>query len=112
MKQMDLRPLASADSRIVLAGPGRAVEMSRCERWPARPVADTRSIPHAQLMNLKERLERSDIECAAAASELYQPGAFSVADPQGRRVAFGVSALDKAASGAPGRLQHTRLPDD
>lgn len=106
MKQMDLRPLASADSRIVLAGPGRAVEISDANDG-LPPYSGYAVDSHAQLMNLKERLERSDIECAAAASELYQPGAFSVADPQGRRVAFGVSALDKAASGAPGRLQHT-----
>ena len=36
----------------------------------------------------------------------FVPGAFTVTDPDGRRVAFGVSRLSHENGGLPGRLQH------
>src|SRR5476649_2189943 len=107
MKHMDLQPLASADARIVLAGPLRAVEISHVnDGVPAYSgyAVDTA----AQLDALKARLESTEVECVSATSVLYQPGAFSIADPQDRRVVFGVSKkLDAGFGGAPARLQHT-----
>ena len=106
-KQMDLQPLTSTDGRIVLAGPQRAVEISHvndCMPAYSGYAVDTR----AQLEALKTRLENADVQCVPATSVLYEPGAFSIADPQERRVAFGVSkGSDVGFSGAPGRLQHT-----
>ena len=40
------------------------------------------------------------------ASPLLQDGAFAVTDPDGRRVAFGLSRNAPLAEGLPGRLQH------
>src|SRR5260370_12526638 len=106
-KHMDLQPLASTDGRIVLAGPQRAVEISRVnDGMPAYSgyAVDT----HTQLHALKIRLENADVQCVPATSVLYEPGAFGIADPQERRVVFGVSKrLGAGFSGAPGRLQHT-----
>src|SRR5258705_10473516 len=67
MKQMDLRPLASADSRIVLAGPGRAVEISDANDG-LLPYTGYAVDSPAQLQKLKERLARPEFECAAAAN--------------------------------------------
>jgi catechol 2,3-dioxygenase len=39
-------------------------------------------------------------------SPLFAPGAFSLTDPDGRRVAFGLPKKDHAEGGLPGRLQH------
>ena len=51
-----------------------------------------------------------------ASVPLFEDGAFWVADPDGRRIVFGVSKPRFAGQGVPGRLQHfvcatTRLPE-
>lgn len=106
-KHLDLTALPSTDGRIVVAGPQRAVEISHAsDGVPAYSgyAVDT----HAALDALKKRLENTGVQCVPATSVLYEPGAFSIADPQERRVAFGVSKrLDTRFDGAPARLQHT-----
>ncbi len=49
-------------------------------------------------------------------SSLFAPGAFATADPDGRRIVFGISQHYSEPAGLPGRLQHfvcatTRLPE-
>lgn len=106
-KLLDLKVLPSTDGRIVLAGPQRAVEISYAnDAVPAYSgyAVDT----HAALAALKTRLEGTGVQCAPMTSVLYEPGAFSIADPQARRVAFGVSKrFGTSFGGAPARLQHT-----
>ncbi|MFM0700699.1 VOC family protein [Paraburkholderia sediminicola] len=109
-EKMELQPRASDDGRTVLVGPGRAVEISH-ENDGVPAYSGYALDTFAQLDTLRARLMSADVECLPASSVLYQPGAFSIADPQGRRVAFGLSALSgpvgKRLRGAPARLQHT-----
>lgn len=104
--QLGLADVVSGDDRIVLTGPGRAVEISdsRSGRLPGSCyVVD--SAQHLEL--LRQRLGARDVECVPADSVLYQSGAFTVRDPQGRCVSFGVAAGLPQREGLPGRLQHT-----
>jgi hypothetical protein len=56
----------------------------------------------AHLERYRRRLRKTE----DFSSPLFATGAFSVTDPDGRRVAFGVSALSDESNALPGRLQH------
>ena len=56
----------------------------------------------AQLQSLRRALKGSE----DFASPLLAAGAFSLTDPDGRRVVFGLPADDKLENGLAGRLQH------
>jgi catechol 2,3-dioxygenase-like lactoylglutathione lyase family enzyme len=66
----------------------------------------------AQLSEYRRLLKKAE----DFASPLLAEGAFSIADPDGRRVVFGLAKKDSPAAGLPGRLQHfvcasARLPE-
>ncbi|MBN3802335.1 glyoxalase [Paraburkholderia sp. Ac-20336] len=105
-KQLDLVDVPSPDGRIVLTGPGRAVEISDSlsGRQPCSCfVVDT----EADLAALRQRLVARNVTCEPADSVLYRPGAFMIRDPQGRCVSFGLTAGSPSRDGLPARLQHT-----
>jgi catechol 2,3-dioxygenase-like lactoylglutathione lyase family enzyme len=55
----------------------------------------------------REALERAGARPEASPTPLFAAGAFSIRDPDGRRVAFGLpGATGQARDGLPGRLQH------
>lgn len=93
------------DSHLV-TGPRRALIVSpateSAQRYAGFALRD-----HAQLAQLRERLTGRSVCCDTLNDPFFQPGAFLVTDPQSRRVAFGISALDDGSTGAPARLQHT-----
>lgn len=104
---LGLEKLYDDASQMVLVGPERAIEIrtgseSSCG-YCAYAVGDVQS-----LESLRKRLIGDGVQCVPVISRLYEPGAFTVSDPQGRRIAFGVSALgDRSRQGAPARMQHT-----
>jgi catechol 2,3-dioxygenase len=55
---------------------------------------------------LRERLLKNGVAMQAYASALYQAGAFSISDPQGRQVAFGLPVTPREPDQEPARLQH------
>ncbi|HEY2338198.1 MAG TPA: VOC family protein [Burkholderiales bacterium] len=60
------------------------------------------------------RRERKDVE--SFGSPLFADGAYAVADPDGRRVVFGLPKENSSSEGIPGRLQHfvcasSKLPE-
>jgi catechol 2,3-dioxygenase len=103
---MDLRPLQCDDDYIVLSGRDRAVEISSADRG-SQAYFGYALDNSDHLDALRTRLSADSIECRTVASPLYEPGSFLIEDPQGRQIAFGVSALDRGIAGAPARLQHT-----
>jgi len=56
----------------------------------------------AHLAGYRAGLEKAGVSCRAFASGLFGKEAFSVTDPDSRRIVFGAAA----ASGGPARLQH------
>jgi catechol 2,3-dioxygenase len=71
----------------------------------------------AQLAAYARALEAQGVRREASPTPLFADAAFSVADPDGRRIAFGIAEEKGSASeGPPGRLQHfvcasSRLPE-
>jgi catechol 2,3-dioxygenase-like lactoylglutathione lyase family enzyme len=96
----------SVPGQHILIGPRRAMIISeghgRGPRYAGYALRD-----NASLGRLRSRIMEGGVICESLDDALFQGGAFTVADPQGRRVAFGVSALGPVADGAPARLQHT-----
>ncbi|MES2257954.1 MAG: VOC family protein [Pseudomonadota bacterium] len=61
----------------------------------------------AELDQLAARLQRNGASLEMADVVLFAPGAFLVADPQGRKLAFGVPLSAPGADARAARLQHT-----
>jgi catechol 2,3-dioxygenase-like lactoylglutathione lyase family enzyme len=94
------------DGHIVLVGRHRAVEISDSSNDNA-PYYGYALKSGNDLDALRERLCTKAVAYEPLNSALFQPGAFVVCDPQGRRVAFGLSAVAAVQDGMPARLQHT-----
>lgn len=90
--------LVAGPGRLLLVGKGAAASVP----WFALEVQDA-----AQLTASRRAFENSGIRCEDAASPLLAQGAFSMTDPDGRRVILGVALRKQdAAAATPGRLQH------
>lgn len=90
--------LMSGGQRRLIIEPGEPRRLIHS----AYAVADDR-----QLASLGNRVARSGIPIAATTTPLFRDGAFSVADPDGWRVVFGVARREASFSDRlPGRLQH------
>jgi catechol-2,3-dioxygenase len=63
------------------------------------------------LAKLRDRAAAENLAPADASSPFFKPGAFSVTDPDGNRILFGLARPDEAVSGRPfhGSLQHLTL---
>jgi catechol 2,3-dioxygenase-like lactoylglutathione lyase family enzyme len=60
----------------------------------------------AQLAALREALEAAGVGCEPSPSPLFAESAFAVADPDGRRVVFGLAQPCDGGGALPARLQH------
>lgn len=90
--------VAGRDRRLVVGGgPAGSV-----------PYFSLRMQDEAHLAAYARELERAGIRCEPSPSPLFGPGALAVADPDARRVVFGLPRQRDAqpANGPPGRLQH------
>lgn len=99
------------DGSWLVAGPGRRLVIGKGAA-AAVPYFALELQDREQLHAYRRRLAATE----DFSSPLLAEGAFCVTDPDGRRVAFGLSRAQELASGAPGRLQHfvcatERLPD-
>lgn len=93
--------------RLVL-GHGRKLLVGRGEK-AAVPYFALALQDAAQLRSLRSALESLGLACEPSPSPLFRDGAFAVADPDGRRVVFGLAPAPEAATAASGpqaRLQH------
>lgn len=97
-----------ADGTWLVAGLGRRLVVGRGARasvpWYALEMAGT-----AQLAAYRRALEAQGLACEASPSPLFGDEAFAIADPDGRRVVFGLPRAREAAGAKPGpgaRLQH------
>ncbi|AIV75349.1 glyoxalase-like domain protein [Burkholderia pseudomallei] len=90
----------------MLAGRDRALLISdaaeRAQRYAAYALRD-----EFDLESLRARLHGRSVRCEPLDDPYLRHGAFLVADPQGRRIAFGVPAISPILGSLPGRLQHT-----
>ena len=90
----------------LVAGPGRRLVVERGDKGSV-PYFGMQMKDGAHLSSYRKTLERGGLTCEAVASPLFDSEAFSVTDPDSRRIVFGLSASDSTGgAGAPGRLQH------
>lgn len=91
---------------IACTAPGRRLLLSRAER-PGLGSAGYAFEDPDRLDALKRRIEAENVPLSSARSPFFRDGAFSVVDPDGTRLVFGVAgqARDDGDS-APARLQH------
>jgi catechol 2,3-dioxygenase len=92
---------ALPDGSWLVAGRGRRLMVGK---------GDAATVPYFALaMQDAAHLEayrKGLAKTEAFASPLLAEGAFTITDPDGRRIAFGVAKDSKTADGLPGRLQH------
>ncbi|MFT4068061.1 VOC family protein [Paraburkholderia sp.] len=105
------RDLLDCDESVVeqgflMRGPRRAV-LIRPAPTCGLAYAAYRLRDGNDLEKLRSRATAHGVACEPLHDPLFEQGAFAVADPQGRRTAFGVSCGTPARRGAPARLQHT-----
>lgn len=109
--QMQMTSVGRADhNRLVLVGRDRAMEISARSRGQ-EPHFGYAMRNQDELNALRMRLQNHGLACQPLTAPLFQPGAFVIADTQGRRMAFGLEISDAASvasrDGLPARLQHT-----
>ena len=104
-QQFGVQALPS-DGQHVLRGGARAFIIS--EGAPAALACAGFALRNsAELALLREKLGGNGLALTETANPLYQPGAFELADPQGRRLSFGVPQQAPGTDAEPARLQHT-----
>jgi catechol 2,3-dioxygenase len=95
-----------ADGEWLVAGCDRVLIVGKGDRG-AVPYFSVAMRDAAHLDAYRGELERRGVACEASPSPLFSPGAFAVADPDGRRVVFGLPAPVSAPEcKTAGRLQH------
>ena len=104
-----LEPLSGG--RWLLSGEGRRLVVAPGEKGGV-PYFALQLQDRAHLAAYRKQLRNAE----DFASPVLAEGAFAVADPDGRRVVFGLPREERAANGQPGRLQHfvcatERLPE-
>jgi len=85
----------------LVSGPGRRLVVAQGEK-AAVPYFALRMKDTAHLASYRQGL---GVECEPFASHLFGEDAFSIRDPDGRKVVFGVST-EKPETGTDARLQH------
>jgi len=92
----------------LLSGRGRRMVVGRGAKAAVPYYALEMGSP-AQLAVYRRGLQALGLACEASPSPLFGDEAFAIADPDGRRVVFGLPRAREAAGGKPGpaaRLQH------
>lgn len=102
--------LSLEESRIgdvhVLRGGARSILISRGAS--AELLYAGYAVKNEQsLLALQHRLAGQGMEMMPIQDPFYHAGAFSIADPQGRRIAFGAALSQDVTDSEPARLQHT-----
>jgi catechol 2,3-dioxygenase-like lactoylglutathione lyase family enzyme len=104
---MDMAPTDLPDGKgaIMLQGGLRSVQISKGQScalaWSAYSLRDA-----AALAGLRSRLKVNGTRPEDVVAPLFQTGAFVVADPQGRRVVFGLAADTARTDQRAARTQH------
>lgn len=102
----ELRPIMAPDGMHALAGGERAVVIHPGETG-ALAIAAYAARSAEELAVLRARLADIAQDAGAAAEIFFDSGAFTVADPQGRRLLFGVPRTRREPDRMAARLQHT-----
>lgn len=105
-RMLDLTRSGSAERDVVMTGPRRAIIISPVGKGTEPYYAYALSSTEV-LERLTQRLTQRDVEFHPIADPLFEVGAVVFADPQGRRMVFGVASGIAEGTGAPARLQHT-----
>ncbi|MES2264256.1 MAG: VOC family protein [Pseudomonadota bacterium] len=103
--QFSLQPSREGDLHVLRGGTRNVVISAGTESALLYAAYALRS--GAELEQLAERLRRNGASVEPAALPLFAAGAFLVADPQGRRLAFGVPLAPRTCDHQAARLQHT-----
>jgi catechol 2,3-dioxygenase-like lactoylglutathione lyase family enzyme len=97
-----------AGGEWLVSGRGRRMVVGRGAK-AAVPYYGLEMAGAAQLAGYRRSLEALGLACEPSPSPLFGEGAFAIADPDGRRVVFGLPRARATADGRPGpaaRLQH------
>ena len=105
-RQLDLEQLPGEGPTLVLVGPERAMTISPSGQHFEPHYGYALSHGDA-LERLRANLSAHNMCCTTLDDPLFERGAFLIADPQGRRLVFGLPVPAHAGKGAPARLQHT-----
>ena len=98
---------ALAAGRWLVAGRGRMLVVEKGAAAAAVPWFALELRDGGHLQACRGALEAAGLRLEASPSPLLAPGAFAVADPDGRRVVLGLpSPAPRAGAGLSGRLQH------
>jgi catechol 2,3-dioxygenase len=106
---MDMGAARQQDGVWVVRGPGRRMLFSK---GPARTLVHAGfAVRDAQgLVRLRARADLQDLAPIDADSPFFKAGAFSVTDPDGNDIIFGLAAEEpKPARGLRGPIQHLTL---
>ena len=102
---MDMSPPQRLGQAYLVQGPGRRLIVGKgaaCGLIIVGMVVRDRD----GLAEIKSRAEAEGLLPQSYASELFQPGAFSVTDPDGNVMTFGLAAEEAPRKGLRGPLQH------
>ena len=88
----------------LVAGPGRRLVVERGDKGSV-PYFGMQMKDGTHLSSYRKTLERGGLACEPFASHLFGGDAFSVTDPDSRRIVFGLPVPDSASStGTPGQI--------
>jgi catechol 2,3-dioxygenase-like lactoylglutathione lyase family enzyme len=96
-----------ASGEWLVAGPGRRMLVGPGAKASV-PYFALRMRDAAHLAAYRGKLEKQGLACEKSPSPLFAAGAYAVADPDGRRIVFGLPSEKPAgaANGTNARLQH------
>lgn len=105
----ELRPATAPDGLLALAGGERAVVIHPGQAGEAGTLAMAAYAARSaeELAALRARLGDIVQDAGAAGEVFFRSGAFTVTDPQGRRLLFGVPRTRREPDRMAARLQHT-----
>jgi hypothetical protein len=102
---MDMTPSDLPNGAVLLQGGLRSMQISRGQscvlNWSGYALRDA-----AALNSLRAGIKANGARPEDIDAPLFDKGAFVVADPQGRRVVFGVAAAGAKADQRAARTQH------
>jgi catechol 2,3-dioxygenase-like lactoylglutathione lyase family enzyme len=90
--------------RWLVSGPGRRLVTERGAKGQV-PYFGLQMKDAAHLASYRQGLEQRGLACAKLESPLFGKDAFSIGDPDARRIVFGISP-EKPETGTTARLQH------
>lgn len=102
----ELQPVSAPERLIALAGGERAVVIHQGESGGLAMAAYAARSPE-ELAQLRDRLAELVCDSGPEGEIFFAPGAFTVTDPQGRRLLFGVPRSGRQSDRLAARLQHT-----